>query len=300
MAKRAPLRVAVALLSVARLGALPHELSAHVAPDGAARVFESSYCRRNFTLPSLASVFAAHAVEWNVMGKERPWWSVMSSDQYRGETLDEPTKAKFYATGAAHVGRVVADLGLEHSRVGSVLDFGCGLGRLAFHFAALADEVACADQSVFHLRLAEAEGRARFAGAAARVDFVVTTTDLLAALGGRRFDVVHSVIVLQHAVSPLQTVFLEQLCDAMKPGGRGWIQIPTMTPIRAKTCALEASVVKGGMQMHFTPRAHIERTLASRGCSVDAVTDGHSYVGRERGYESVVMLIGKKPPPPPR
>ena len=88
--------------------------------------------------------------------------------------------------------------------------------------------------------------------------------------------------------------------SSIRPGGRGWIQIPTMTPIRAKTCALEASVVKGGMQMHFTPRAHIERTLASRGCSVDAVTDGHSYVGRERGYESVVMLIGKKPPPPPR
>ena len=66
---------------------LPRDVGVAWAPDGAARVFESSYCRRNFTLPSLASVFAAHAVEWNVMGKERPWWSVMSSDQYRGETL---------------------------------------------------------------------------------------------------------------------------------------------------------------------------------------------------------------------
>jgi|EP01047_Picozoa_sp_COSAG01_P042885 hypothetical protein len=46
------------------------------------------------------------------------------------------------------------------------------------------------------------------------------------ALSGWKFDVVHSVIVLQHMLPPLQQVYLEQMCDALRPGGHGWIQIP--------------------------------------------------------------------------
>ena len=83
---------------------------------------------------------------------------------------------------------------------GSVLDFGCGLGRLVYAFSELpaVRKVTGVDQSVHHLQIARKQHRRAHPNAHA--EFVLSSPDLLGALEGRMYDFVHSTMVLQHMV----------------------------------------------------------------------------------------------------
>ena len=251
------------------------------------RVFHSVWCdSRNFTIPGLSLLFAAHALAWNQMGKESAWWSVLTSEQ-KGNNIPEATKKNFFDSGRWHVDTLANAMGLarkpNQSRV--ALDFGCGLGRLTYNLAPWFDKVACVDQSAHHLQTAALEWEARKSAVYARsgpagpgkrgiVDFIVSTPDLLAAVKGQRYDFVHSVIALQHMAAPLQQVYLEQLCDILKPGGLGWVHLPVFISATHPTnrgswkgtCDTEKSIRGGGMQMHFTPSPYVEQMLRARGC----------------------------------
>mmetsp|Transcript_102436 Transcript_102436/g.293884 ORF Transcript_102436/g.293884 Transcript_102436/m.293884 type:complete len:439 (-) Transcript_102436:55-1371(-) len=255
------------------------------------RQFESA-CGRTFTIPDLYSTFSAHAVEWNLMGKTDAWWSVLT-DFPRGADIPEDDKRKFYESGKVHIAYVWQTLGgRPFDRSQSVLDFGCGVGRLAFAFADVFGSVACVDQSFYHLRLAEAEWKIRGGQQPAKINFTSSGPDLLSAVNGQRFDFVHSVVVLQHMVSPLQTVYLAQFCDVLKHGGRAWIQIPTKT--FADSCDLESSRTAGGMQMHYTPATIISHVIESRGCSAKVIQVGGRYI--EGGMSSAVVLVERTGP----
>jgi len=103
-------------------------------------------------------------------------------------------------------------------RPSSVLDFGCGVGRLVIPFAGRFDEVIGVDVSEAMLEEAR-----RNAGAQGRsnVDFA---TDL-ALFGDRTFDLVHSYIVLQHIPERRGLAILAQLVDLIGPGGVGAIHV---------------------------------------------------------------------------
>jgi len=292
-----------------------------VLHNGSLRVYDVPQCGAAYTLAQLQNVFAAHAVEWNLMGRDRPWWSVLSVAEYdQGTAPSENTIRTFYESGRKHVDRVLADLHLApplHDM--RVLDVGCGLGRLAHAFARLGAAVACVDQSWNHLRLAQKQAYKRLAAAdARRIEHLVTSPDLIASVGGRRYDVVHSWIALQHAVAPLQAVFMQQMCDVLKSGGKGLLQIPFFTPVRS-SCDLDKSIQKGGMQatgrptrahptdpvraihrhfntrsvltlscpthlsrqMHYTPMDEIRHAFESRGCRVSVKNLG-SRMARHR------------------
>lgn len=271
---------------------------------GGKRVYHVPACGANYTLSELQSVFTAHAFEWDTFGRTRPWWSVLTERKYLTRAPSRKTLADFYETGRPHVARVLRDLGLASVRGLDVLDLGCGVGRLALHFAAGgARSVACVDQSPAHLTLARQQlltpsahgGRGLAPAAAARVRFVVTSVDLLAAVGGReRFDLVHSVISLQHAVAPLQAALLEQLCDALRVGGVGWLQLPFELPQPAgAACDLEASRRAGSMQMHASPIRAIRQAVEARGCAAAIDDVGAEFLGSgaaEHRRSAVVRL----------
>ena len=266
--------------------------------NGALRVYASRFCDRNYTLPELNSVFVAHSIEWSLMGRDDPWWSVLTNPRFKQATptdqLNTSQKNAFYKTGLSHVDSFLDWSGIKSAGSDttqmSVLDFGCGLGRIAFALASRFGKVACVDQSMYHLKLARNEWRGRTTNVKLdSIDFVLSSPDLLGALAGRTFDAVHSVIVLQHMVSPLQTVYIEQLCDALKIGGRGWLHIPVDIPEdhegkfihggRSRTCNLQASMRLGGMQMHFTPGRFIKESLAARGCDAQVQRKGDWGIG---------------------
>lgn len=250
------------------------------------REFQSEYCKQTYTVASLSAVFSAHSVEWSMMGKERAWWSVLTNYEQVPE-IPEAEKVKFYQSGVDDVqGNFITgesspvEIEMRSTgEMGSVLDFGCGLGRMAFALAKHFQEVTCVDQSVFHLRTAKEEWQKRKSPGDAEVSFVVSSPDLLSAVQGKRFDVVHTVVVMQHMAAPLQQVYLEQFCDVLKPGGRGWVHIPIDIKGKGDHCDLEGSIKEGGMQMHSTPAHAIERFMSRRGCDVHLVDVGDWGIG---------------------
>ena len=274
--------------------------------DGALRVYAVEKCGYNVSIesiPNVYSAFAAHQVEWNYMGLHMPWWSVITGLPKTAD-IPEKDKAAFYGAGEHHVDQVVKDMakwagsskaGFRESLAGKrVLDFGCGLGRLAFAFANdLRAAVTCVDQSVHHLRLAKQEWTTKRARAGV-VEFVVSSPDLLAPMLSRRFDFVHSVIAMQHMVPALQAVYLEQLCDLLVPGGTGWIQMTIRGDSNSVSgnngCDMGQSIAMGGMQMHSTPIDAIKRLLHFRGCRAEVHDVGHAYIGRGSGSAAVVKM----------
>ena len=295
-------------------------LTGLVTASGMLRRYHSKTCGRAFTLPDLTEAYVAQSAVWNMYGHERPWWSVLTSLSPQRDVAPEQ-KDRFYRSGEEHVKHVMRsmrdqfrgepDLGWLTSNESeavtamkdtrTLLDFGCGLGRLAHSFAAHFGRILCVDQSVHHLRRAQSEIAARDAERARRIAWITTTPDLLAALGGQRPDVLHTVIAMQHTPHPLQVAYFEQLCDALRPGGVGYLHVITSTSeaSRFDPCNLQDVVTRStfstdkGMHMHFTPSTEIQRIFERRGCTAivrAANTRDHERFTNPRVGSKIVML----------
>ncbi len=69
---------------------------------------------------------------WEVLGKQNPYFGVLTSEQFRADRLDENFKREFFSSGADHVAWLLKTVESNIGPVarGRALDFGCGVGRL--------------------------------------------------------------------------------------------------------------------------------------------------------------------------
>lgn len=306
-------------------------------PDGTPRIYRFKGCNRNFTLADLQTPFAAHQVEWCAMGKAHAWWSV-DTQFPKTRDISPELMQRFYDSGVNHVREVkqalaqakllleitgdaaglpslelfaqgkAPQLDPQRVRVPSankplrVLDFGCGLGRLAAAFARDADfrDVFCVDQSVWHLWTARKALQTILQPSEMnKIRFIVSTPDLIssvtgvAAYGTEPIDLVHSVIVMQHMITPLQYSYLEQMCDLLRVGGAMWVQVVTQRPGSNAYVCDDASVMKsierGGMQMHVVTIEAAEERLRNRGCNPTFYGTAQRHTG-----SADVAIIAKK------
>lgn len=134
--------------------------------------------------------------DWEKWGKTDPYYGVLSAESYRKSALTEAGRSAFFASGKTHVTRVF-DLLSTNFNEGvapvSILDFGCGVGRLALPFAQRAKS--CTAVDVSESMLAEASKNAAIAGIE-NIEFICSNGNLLRING--TFGLVHAYIVLQH------------------------------------------------------------------------------------------------------
>jgi SAM-dependent methyltransferase len=132
---------------------------------------------------------------WEWWGQREPYFGVLTDEKFKAATLDQH-RAEFFHSGEAHVAGVLYRIERNFGPVprGSALDFGCGVGRVLIPLAAEFGVVAGLD--IAPSMLAEAR-RNLDERAIDRVELLISD-DRLSALGSRRFDLVHSYIVLQH------------------------------------------------------------------------------------------------------
>lgn len=173
------------------------------------------------TSPSSSSEVARIKSVWETLGREDPFWAVISWPERRGGrwTLEE-----FLATGEADIQRY---RGLLRSRTNApehfrhVLDFGCGVGRLSRLWARHADRVTGVDISAPMLEQAR-----RIAGDVPGVSFVLNQAENLQSLGSAEFDLVFSHICLQHMPWPLAQGYLREFARVCKRSGWVVFQLP--------------------------------------------------------------------------
>jgi len=152
---------------------------------------------------------------WEMHAEQDPYWAVVTWDQFKNLKDDSGRLDEFFATGEKHIANVMR--GVESLCPGfvpkTVLDFGCGVGRLLVPFASRGLEVSGVDISETMLGLARSNLVAR--GFAPR-DLVTTVEELPA---GARYDLVHSFIAIQHVPRKLGIQIFERLLDRVAERG---------------------------------------------------------------------------------
>jgi SAM-dependent methyltransferase len=179
--------------------------------------------------------------EWDDLAQQDAMWGVYSNPGRRKSWTEE----EFFATGEQEIAAMVA--GLEDQRLmpraGRALDFGCGLGRLTRALSSRFEEVVGIDHSRAMIGRAE-----RLNAHAANCSFALNARADLAQLPTASFDLVLSVITLQH-VSRRTAIrrYIRELARVTAPGGVIVFQLPVsvgwqvrLHPLRLLNRALRA------------------------------------------------------------
>jgi SAM-dependent methyltransferase len=188
-----------------------------------------------------------HRRDWEDLAAVDPLWAVLSAPGLRGGGWDLEA---FLATGEEDVaGTLAAAAGLRrpahHDRV---LDFGCGVGRLARPFAARFGEYVGVDVSEAMV------SRARELHAdLSNCTFVASAAPHLAVFRDGSFDLVYSNLVLQHLPDTAAVErYLAEFSRVVRPDGIVVFQLPARL----------------GWRQRLQPRRRLYRLLRGLGLRV--------------------------------
>jgi len=163
--------------------------------------------------------------DWSAYGDEDPFYGVLSEEKYKYNNINESGYAEFYKTGFDYVeetnSRIVAKYAQNISDM-DILDFGCGVGRLALPFAQKSSgKVTGLDVAPGMIRIANDQKEIH------QIENLVYHTysgSEIPDLG--TFDLVNSYIVIQHIEPAIGFSLIDQLCQKAKIGGIVHLQIP--------------------------------------------------------------------------
>lgn len=186
--------------------------------------------------------------DWIEWGERDPYFAVFTHEQYRGENLNATHRQAFFDAGRLQVSTHLASIRKHFDPDFSprrVLDFGCGVGRVAIPFAELTSVTEVVGVDIAPAMLEEA--RRNCPAALEHKLTLARSDDRLSEVDGR-FDLVHSSIVLQHIPTRRGLPLFLQLVQRVAPGGMGVVQVifgkASANRTRGRESPLRASVVK--------------------------------------------------------
>lgn len=202
---------------------------------------------------------------WRSIGESEPYWSVLTADIFKMDNIEPATIESFYQSGTFELSEAVRALernGVNYSGAWTVLDLGCGLGRMCENFLSIFSGYIGVDISRSHLKIAKARAQQKGAGNRATffqlLDYVSSP---------RQFDFFFSVIALQHNSPPMMCWLLDKFLSSVKKGGVALFQIPchlydytfnTIEYLRSPTSLTD-------MEMHALPQSHVISVLSRNG-----------------------------------
>ncbi|WP_009631973.1 class I SAM-dependent methyltransferase [Synechocystis sp. PCC 7509] len=136
-------------------------------------------------------------IEWEKWGKKDPYFAVLIDKKFRNDNITSDIKSEFFESGRKHISHVLQvcrDYLNPDFSPKKALDFGCGTGRLVIPLAEVADHAVGMDISDSMLK----EAQKNCEEYSVKNVSLLKSDDDLSALDGRRFDFIHSYIVLQH------------------------------------------------------------------------------------------------------
>jgi len=160
---------------------------------------------------------------WERFGLDDPYHGVLTKDEFLKDHFDQAAREAFFRSGQDYVAMV---LGLAERQLcagthfNRILDFGCGVGRLALAFASHADEVVGVDISSG--MLAEAKRNADEFGVR-NAQWVLSDDDLTRVTGD--FDLVHTFITLQHLSPERGYRMIHRLVGRLRHQGIGILHL---------------------------------------------------------------------------
>ena len=229
---------------------------------------------------------------WNHLGETEPHWSVLTSDRFKRENLNE-SENHFYDSGNADVGLLLRSLkrnGLDISKYKTCLEYGCGVGRITSWLANHFDEVHAFDISKTHLNIAD-DHLKKSGKANVDLNHIIKVGDLLSL---PRVDVIYSLIVLQHNPPPLISMIIESFLRSLNQGGIAYFQVPTFRKGYRFSLKdyLNEDIHSLNMEMHILPQKYIYG-LIYRGKAIALEVLEDALTGSPEGEISNTFLIQK-------
>jgi SAM-dependent methyltransferase len=161
--------------------------------------------------------------DWEKFAQRDPFWAVDTREEFKSANLTDEAKQRFYEEGESIVQNV---LGVLHayfqcpSRLGLVLDHGCGVGRLLLALSRRSDRAIGIDVSTTMLRVCAENARAFN-----RTNIDLRVGDDTLSRVTEPVDLVTSCIVLQHVPPERGCLILANLLRVLRPGGWGYVQL---------------------------------------------------------------------------
>ena len=192
----------------------------------------------------MASVTTSPDAAFDAFAAREPYFAVVTDPKFLRANLTPAHEREFFATGEALVDRMFAIIeagSIPGFAPVSMLEYGCGLGRLAIPLSRRPGSVTAIDRSPVMLELARREAERRGAG-----HIAFETPDAFHATS-RKFDLVVCYHVLQRLPRHQGLSLLQVLADRISPGGVGVFQWPLGTGASA------------GIQITRWAREHLPR-----------------------------------------
>lgn len=212
---------------------------------------------------TLARMFDRIKSEWAALGETEPFWSVITADEFRSANIRENMDA-FIQSGRTNVRwlqNIAKRNGVELGKHQTCFELGCGVGRLTLPLAELFDHVTGYDISPGNLAECDALTKAN--------DISNVTTKLMTSIeqikSAPDFDVLFTIIVLQHNPPPVQKYILDTLLSKVRPGGVAYFQLPTYLPNYSFSASSYLEQTAQDMEMHAVPMHEVLDMLRAQG-----------------------------------
>jgi len=159
--------------------------------------------------------------QWDAIATRNAFYGVVSWPEF--QALDRIDREKFWATGRREVDEFLSRLNLGDTKSWSMVEIGCGLGRMTHRFAERFSRVYSVDVSPEMLKRAGAQW-----ASLANVDFILGHGNDLPGIADRSVDFVFSFIVLQHVPEPtIVKDYIRETARVLRPGGLAYLQFRT-------------------------------------------------------------------------
>jgi SAM-dependent methyltransferase len=155
---------------------------------------------------------------WIIYGKKNPYYGVITDERFLDKNISEESLKEFFFSGVIYVDDLFETIHNHIDRSfkpNTVLDFGCGTGRLVIPFAMRYEKVVGLDISRDILEIARLNAAKRDLK---NIEFYISD-DNLTEISDQKFDLINSFIVLQHINLKRGEKLIQNLLKRLNPNG---------------------------------------------------------------------------------
>ena len=165
---------------------------------------------------------------WRKLGEEDPMWAILTHEENKGNKWDEQ---EFFATGDKTIDGIVNKISKKYqiNKFSSALDFGCGIGRLSRAMCKYSDEVYGVD--IASSMIEKANEHNIYPD---RCHYILNTKDDLSVFESNKFDLVITLITLQHMHPKFAFNYIKEFFRIMKKDGLLIFQLPHQPDLKVK------------------------------------------------------------------
>ena len=200
---------------------------------------------------------------WTNYGKDEPFWSVLTCDGFLKQNIDDGTIKDFYASGHIACNLLINTLEKHNLTIKdkTIIDYGCGVGRITKHLASYGKKVYGVDISPDHLEIASkyvTENNVEFICLNENIDLP-------------KSDIVYSLIVLQHCEPGIMIHCINKILQNLNEKGIALLHIPYFIPNYE-----DRKNQSNSMEMHYIPKEKVkELTFINKCILLDIIEIDH-------------------------